>query len=167
MQLQGLIRRWASWRNAFPTPRIKIARQRAGKSTRRKNLSAMTPQDRPLLTSKITPAQPHPAPGWRSWEQVLGDTGHSSRIHQLGMGGLNRCSLQEACGWELLLTTTPTATDTAVPSQISLCSSRSPKAEDQCDLDPGTRLSSHDKCPLAVLLLYPGPIGLPMGRRKR
>lgn len=31
MQLQGLIRRWASWRNAFPTPRIKIARQRSGR----------------------------------------------------------------------------------------------------------------------------------------
>lgn len=37
---------------------------------------------------------------------MLGATGHSSRIHQLGMGGLNRCSLQEVCGWELLLTTT-------------------------------------------------------------
>lgn len=55
--------------------------------------------------SKITPAQPHPAPGGRSWEQVLGDMGHSSRITNCVQGGgLNRCSPQEIWGWELLPT---------------------------------------------------------------
>lgn len=50
-------------------------------STRHRSLYAATPWDRLLLTSKITPAQPHAAPGWRSWEQVLGDMGHSSLTH--------------------------------------------------------------------------------------
>lgn len=77
-------------------------------STRHRSLYPATPWDRPLLTSKISPAQPCTAPGWRSWQQVLGDVGLGSLTHPptvYGGGGLSRCSLQEICGWELLPTT--------------------------------------------------------------